>query len=493
MTVIKTNLLTQLQARINAVGPATTTDQLIQLRRAARNLGLDEQPLDAELSSRISGFNGASTIDALFEASVALPAPTELAALNEIRPFFSDQDTLTDQFGGFWLRSGVVTYDSASYPGANKLPHMSADNPAVTPVNHSALANLPQKKMASNGSLVIGITANGTQLYRMSNVGAAGSILSLSSGQYAGSTYASITYCPRLGLFILLGYGSLKIFTSPDGVTWTPQSVPAGTTATSSADSSLVFAAAERIHLFILNKHYTTENFSSWSNQADTLTPNAAGETTANRKLFGCVQAPAGNLLLWGSFYSVSAGATKPYLAFGALALTCPFDLNDISSATDSELVYAAARTGNDFEIGSNSVGSAPQRKIAVLVQSATGSYTLSVIESSVTVPTAAINYNGLLIRGGTAGFSATNVARAKALPYNVVTSSFVSGAAVIRVCQAAVSIVRLGDLFMVFGSSGAVSIIEFRWMIGLPTLAPVDNGAANTVGSYAAQYVRIK
>jgi len=46
MTVIKTNLVTQLQAKINAVGPATPIEEIVQLRRAARNLGLDELPLN---------------------------------------------------------------------------------------------------------------------------------------------------------------------------------------------------------------------------------------------------------------------------------------------------------------------------------------------------------------------------------------------------------------------------------------------------------------
>lgn len=494
MTVIKTNLLTQLQAKINAVGPATPIEEIVQLRRAARNLGLDELPLNTELSTRIAGLNAASTIDALFEAAIALPAPAELAAINEIRPFFSDQDTLTDQYGGFWLRSGVVTYDTAAYPLANKLPVVNGDaSVAPTPVAQSVLPGMTQKRIASNGNVVVAINSAGTSLTRwVGDFSTTGTAIP-GSGTLAGATWVSITYDERLGLFIMLGRISTKIVSSPDGITWSVVALPSSPPGWTSDINALIFAGKTKVHLFILNKHWQSTDLTSWAAQPDITAPNAAGETLSSRDLRGAVETANGQLLLWGAFYHTANARSMVFLAYSntGSGLACNISLTDLDPASDMSMKCAAARNATNFEIW---VSSASAPRFAILTRSADGVYSLTVMESTglavADVPNTAVNYQGLVLRVSGQYLTATNMVRGKHLPYTGVNPA--ASSSTIRNASGG-ALVRMGSTFYSLGIGSAVTAFDFKQMIGLPTAAALDGQSGSTVGHYAAHFVRIK
>ena len=297
---VTTNLRTELQARLNAVTSATTIIDLIRLRRAARGLFLDETVLNNELSLRIANNNGATTLDELFQEAIALPVQTPLSYINEIRPFFSDKDSFTDIYGGIWLRAGVITYDTASYPDASKLPVINNDaSAAPTPVSQPALAGITPKRVASNGSVVVAINTAGTSLTRWSgDFTTVGTTISGASGALSGSVWVSITWDARLGVFVMIGRGSTKMVKSTDGTNWTVVTLPSSPPTWSADANALVFAGSTKFHLFILNKHWTSDTLAGWTAQADIAAPNADGETLAQRDLRGAVETSNGQTML---------------------------------------------------------------------------------------------------------------------------------------------------------------------------------------------------
>ncbi len=495
MTVIKTNLVTQLQAKINAVGPATSIEEIVQLRRAARNLGLNELPLNTELSARIAGLDAASTVDALFDAAIALPAPTELAAINEIRPFFSDQDTLTDQYGGFWLRSGVVTYDAASYPLANKLPVVNGDAAtAPTPVAQPALSGITQKRVASNGAVVVAINSGGTSLTRWSgDFTTVGTTISGASGALSGSVWVSITWDARLGVFVMIGRGSTKMVKSTDGTNWTVVTLPSSPPTWSADTNALVFAGSTKFHLFILNKHWTSDTLAGWTTQADIAAPNADGETLAQRDLRGAVETSNGQTMLWGNYYSTSMNRNAPFIAVSETfaGLGCSFTLTLFNQSSDMTLQAAASRNSTDFEVWVQS--STSNRIGAAITRASAGVFSVTQLETGATgmdttyVPQHAVNYQGLVIRVSSWAVTAFNMARLKPLPYNTTASISQS---YVRAGGGMV-LIRIGNFFYQVGNGNAVSAFDFKWMVGLPAAAPLDG--TSSAASYAAHFVRIK
>ncbi len=493
---VTTKLKTELQARLNAVTSATTIIDLIRLRRAARGLFLDETVLNNELSLRIANNNGATTLDELFQEAIALPVQTPLSYINEIRPFFSDKDSFTDTYGGIWLRAGVITYDAASYPDANKLPVINNDaSAAPTPVAQPALSGITQKRVASNGTVVVAINSGGTSLTRWSgDFTTVGATISGASGALSGSIWVSITWDARLGAFVMIGRGNTKMVKSTDGSDWTVVTLPSSPPTWSAEGNALVFAGSTKFHLFILNKHWTSDTLASWQAQADIAAPNADGETVAHRDLRGAVETSNGQTMLWGNYYSTSLSRVVPFLAVSETfaGLGCSFSLSLLNQASDMILQAAAARNATDFEIWvqsstNNRIGAVVSRASAgvfSVTQQETGAFGMD----TTYVPQHAVNYQGLIIRVSSAFVTGFNMARNKVLPYNV-TSAF-SSQSVIRTGGGLV-LIRIGNFFYQAGNGSAISAFDFKWMVGLPGPAPLDGGSA--AASYAAHFVRIK
>lgn len=493
---VTTNLKTELQARLNAVTSATTIIDLIRLRRAARGLFLDETVLNNELSLRIANNNGATTLDELFQEAIALPVQTPLSYINEIRPFFSDKDSFTDIYGGIWLRAGVITYDAASYPDANKLPVINNEaSAAPTPVNQPALAGITQKRVASNGTVVVAINTAGTSLTRWSgDFTTVGTTISGASGALSGSVWVSITWDARLGVFVMIGRGSTKMVKSTDGTNWTVVTLPASPPTWSADANALVFAGSTKFHLFILNKHWTSDTLASWSAQADIAAPNADGETLALRDLRGAVETSNGQTMLWGNYYSTSMSRNAPFIAVSETfaGLGCNFTLTLFNQSSDMTLQAAAARNSTDFEVWVQS--STSNRIGAAITRASAGVFSVTQLETGATgmdttyVPQHAVNYQGLVIRVSSWAVTAFNMTRLKPLPYNV-SASYLSQSYVRA--GGGLVLIRIGNFFYQVGNGNAVSAFDFKWMVGLPGPAPLDGVSA--VASYAAHFVRIK
>jgi hypothetical protein len=491
MTTITTQLKTELQSRINAITGATSLHDLIKLRSAARGLQLNETVLDTQLTARVAALSPATALDDLFKNALALPVNINPTMIGEIKPFNSGEDTFTDVYGGIWLRAGIITYDTATYPDAQKLPLINNDPSVVTPVAQPNLSGITQKRIASNGSVVVAINPAGTSLTRFTNFTSTGTNIA-GTGALSGATWFSITWDERLGLFVMLGRSNLKIVTSPDGSNWSVATVPGGAAAPATNASSLIFAAAARIHLVILNKHYTTTDLVSWAAQTDIASPNGDPETLANRDLRGMVQTPGGHLLLWGAYWPSAVGYLRPFVAVGdTLTLGCTFNINGFSGYADSSITSAAFCGDTDFEISATTTS---QPTIYQLKRSSSGVYSANLVDSPSIgdTPTAATNYMGLIIRGG-AYITAWHIRRETALPYTVGTGGLVNSALQIRTALSGNALVRLGATFYLVGNSTNITAFDFKWMIGLPQKAPLDGGLTNSVGMYAANFVRIK
>ena len=491
MSTVTTQLKTELQSRINAVTGATSLPDLIKLRSAARGLQLNETPLNTQLTTRIAALSPATSLDDLFKNALALSVYNNPTVIGEIKVFNSDLDVITDTYGSIWLRAGVITYDTASYPDAQKLPLINADPSVVTPITHSALSNITQKRIASNGSVAVAINSAGTSLTRFTNFTAAGTNIP-GTGALSGATWFSITWDERQGLFIMVGRSNLKIVTSPDGTNWTVAALPASPPVPATNEGTIIFAAAERVHLVSLNKHFTTTNMVSWTAQADIGSPNADPETLASRDLRGMVQSPNGQLLLWGAYFASGPGYQRPFVAVGdGLALGCNFNINDFSAHTDNSIRCAALLNDTDFEI---SVASNSGPKLAWIHRAANGAFSVSIADSPAVadVPTAATNYMGLIIRGGIF-ITAWNIRRATALPYTISTSGVTNAALQIRTAAGGNALVRLGSTFYLVGNGTNITAFDFKWMIGMPLKAALDGGFNTSVGMYASNYVRIK
>lgn len=495
---VTTNLKTELQARLNAVTSATTIIDLIRLRRAARGLFLDETVLNNELSQRIANNNGATTLDELFQEAIALPVQTPLSYINEIRPFFSDKDSFTDIYGGIWLRAGVITYDAASYPDANKLPVINNDaSAAPTPVAQPALSGITPKRVASNGSVVVAINSAGTSLTRWSgDFTTVGTTISGASGALSGSVWVSITWDARLGVFVMIGRGSTKMVKSTDGTNWTVVTLPASPPNWSADANALVFAGSTKFHLFILNKHWTSDTLAGWTTQADIAAPNADGETLVLRDLRGAVETSNGQTMLWGNYWSTSLNRQAPFISVSETfaGLGCSFSLSLFNQASDMVMQAAAARSATDFEVWVQS--SANTRIGAVISRVSAGVFSVVAYETGMNgmdttyVPQHAVNYQGLIIRVSSGMVTAFNMARQKPLPYNQVGTY--ASQAMIR-SGGGLVLIRIGNFFYQVGNGNGVSAFDFKWMVGLPAAAPLDGASAATTGSYAAHFVRIK
>tara|TARA_Y100000034_G_scaffold122881_1_gene168899 strand:+ start:2630 stop:3109 length:480 start_codon:yes stop_codon:yes gene_type:complete len=132
MTIVNTNLISQVQARIDGLTGSESLEELLLLTKAAEGLILNRADLDNALSARIAAFDSQSTLTELLLANKAVSADSgtspnvesiiksvqrgtasagtvTISAVDMAKSFVSISGSWSNTFGGGGSSSQVVS------------------------------------------------------------------------------------------------------------------------------------------------------------------------------------------------------------------------------------------------------------------------------------------------------------------------------------------------------------------------------------------------